>query len=49
MCRLVIFSMLFLLWSPQNLEAREQVTKGARVRVWITGISCRSQGQSIHA
>ena len=41
MWRLSIFSMLFLLWSTQSLEAQEQVTIGTRVR--ITAPSVRTE------
>ena len=41
MYRLVLFSMLFLLWSPQSLEAQEQITVGTRVRIKAPSISKR--------
>ncbi len=40
-CRLAIFSMLFLLGSLQNLEAQEQVSVGARVRITAPYLSKR--------
>ena len=39
MSKTILFLGAFLLWSPQNLEAQEQVTVGVRVRIKAPSIS----------